>query len=173
MRLRSFPAKMRLFRKDRGGVAVEFAILLPVFLILAFGILDFGHAFYMQQMITSASREGARYATKYHTGAGGTQVLPPNLSPSIPDYVINNSAQNGNNGGVGLKNVLSSDANPQVVNDDLTSTTKSPGYSSSTPAGLDITITVSATKNWWVIGNLIPPLGTSITLSASTVMKCE
>jgi Flp pilus assembly protein TadG len=140
---------------------------------LAFGIFDFGHAFYMQQMITSASREGARYATKYHTDASGTQILPPNLTPSIPNYVINTSAQNGNNGGFGLNSLLPSDANPQVVNADLTSTTKSPGYSSASPSGLDITVTVSATKNWWVIGNLIPTLGTQKTLSATTVMKCE
>jgi Flp pilus assembly protein TadG len=173
MRFRLFPAKMRLFRKEQGGVAVEFAILLPVFLLLAFGIMDFGHAFYMQQMITSASREGARYATKYHTSAGGIQILPPNLDPTIPNYVIKTSAQNSNNGGVGLGSLLPSNASPAVSNDDLTSATKSPGYSSGSPSGLDIAVTVTATKRWWVIGSLIPSLGNSITLSSSTVMKCE
>jgi hypothetical protein len=103
----------RLLRKERGGVAVEFAILLPVFMLLLFGVIDFGHAFYLQQVVTSASREGARYATKYHTDAAGNQILPANLSPSIPNYVINTSAENGGNGGYGLTSLLPSGANHQ------------------------------------------------------------
>jgi Flp pilus assembly protein TadG len=163
----------RLLRKEHGGIAVEFAILLPVFMLLVFGVIDFGHAFYMQQVLTSASREGARYATKYHTDASGNQILPAQLSPSIPDYVIHTSAQNGGNGGYGLASLMPSDADPQVSNANLTSTIKSPGYTATTPMGLDITVTVTAKKTWWVMGKLIPTLGSYITLSSSTVMKCE
>jgi Flp pilus assembly protein TadG len=163
----------RLLRKERGGVAVEFAILLPVFMLLLFGVIDFGHAFYLQQVVTSASREGARYATKYHTDSGGNQILPASLSPSIPNYVINTSAQNGGNGGYGLASLLPSDASAQVSNADLTDTTKSPGYTSASPTGLDITVTVTARKTWFVMGKLIPTLGNYITLKSSTVMKCE
>jgi len=169
--LRSDPK--RLLRQERGGIAVEFAILLPVFALLVFGAVDFGHAFYMQQVVTTASREGARYATKYHTDAGGNQILPASLSPSIPDYVLNTSAQNSGNGGYGLTSLLPGDANPQVSNDDLTSTALSPGYTSSNPSGLDITVTITAKKTWWVMGKFIPTLGTDITLKSSTVMKCE
>ncbi|PIU52954.1 MAG: hypothetical protein COS90_08745, partial [Deltaproteobacteria bacterium CG07_land_8_20_14_0_80_60_11] len=49
----------RGLRSERGAIAVELAILLPVFLLLVFGIMDFGHAFYMKQMVSNASREGA------------------------------------------------------------------------------------------------------------------
>jgi Flp pilus assembly protein TadG len=170
-----FSNSMRLRRQEHGGVAVEFAILLPVFLVLLFGIIDAGQALYMKQVITSASREGARYATRYQEN-GGMRVLPNNLSPSIPNYVLQNSAENGNAGGYGLDQLLPQDANAQVSMADLTSPTKSPGYSTTDPnalPGLDITVTVTATKHWWVLGKLIPSLGDSLNLSSSTVMKCE
>jgi len=40
---------------------VEFALILPILLILLFGIVEFGLLLYNQQVITNASREGARY----------------------------------------------------------------------------------------------------------------
>jgi Flp pilus assembly protein TadG len=46
--------------RDRGAVAVEFALLLPLLLLLLFGIVDFGRALNAQITITQAAREGAR-----------------------------------------------------------------------------------------------------------------
>ncbi len=160
------------FGKECGGVAVEFAIILPVFLILVFGIIDFGHALYMKQVMSNASREGARYATKYHTDSAGNHTLASALSPSISDYVIKTSAENSGNGGVGLASLLPSDSSPSVSNADLISTTLSPGYTSGNP-GDDITVTVTATKNWFVIDKFIPGMSDHINLMARTVMKCE
>ncbi len=48
--------------RDRGAVAVEFALLLPVLLLIVFGIIDFGRALNAQITITQAAREGARLA---------------------------------------------------------------------------------------------------------------
>ena len=45
---------------DRGAAAVEFAIVLPVLLLLVVGIIDFGRAFNMQIALTQAAREGVR-----------------------------------------------------------------------------------------------------------------
>ncbi len=48
-------------RKNQKGVlAVEFAILLPVFVLLIFGVVEFSLALYDKAMLTNASREGAR-----------------------------------------------------------------------------------------------------------------
>lgn len=47
-------------RDERGVAAVEFALVLPLLLILMFGIVEFGLAWYSKQVLTNASREGAR-----------------------------------------------------------------------------------------------------------------
>ncbi len=47
--------------KFKGQALVEMAFLLPVFLLLAFGMVDLGRAFYYQEAIANAAREGARY----------------------------------------------------------------------------------------------------------------
>jgi len=49
---------------ETGASAVEFAVLMPFLVLLVFGIIEFGLLFYNQQVITNASREGARAAIK-------------------------------------------------------------------------------------------------------------
>ena len=46
--------------RDRGSVAVEFALVLPVLLLIVFGIIDFGRALNAQIELTGAAREGAQ-----------------------------------------------------------------------------------------------------------------
>ena len=48
-------------REQRGWAAVEFAIVLPVLVSLLFGSIEFSLLLYNQQIITNASREGARF----------------------------------------------------------------------------------------------------------------
>lgn len=47
---------------DRGATLVEFAIAVPVFLLLVFGIINFGWIFHGYITLTGAAREGARLA---------------------------------------------------------------------------------------------------------------
>jgi Flp pilus assembly protein TadG len=47
-------------RSESGAAAVEFALLLPVLMMILFGIIEFGFALYQQAILTNASREGAR-----------------------------------------------------------------------------------------------------------------
>lgn len=65
--LRSFMTDMirRLMqrgRHERGAVIVETAITLPLVLLVAVAIFEFGHAFQTWQILTNAAREGARVA---------------------------------------------------------------------------------------------------------------
>ena len=46
----------------RGAAVVEFAIVAPVFFLLVFGIIEYGRLVMVQQVLTNASREGARQA---------------------------------------------------------------------------------------------------------------
>ena len=47
-------------RSESGASAVEFALLLPVLMMILFGTIEFGLALYRQSILTNASREGAR-----------------------------------------------------------------------------------------------------------------
>ncbi|NGY58035.1 pilus assembly protein [Lentzea sp. NEAU-D13] len=49
-------------KPDRGAAAVEFALVLPILLMLMCGIVDFGRALHAQVVLTQAAREGARLA---------------------------------------------------------------------------------------------------------------
>jgi Flp pilus assembly protein TadG len=155
MGTRSRHSLFGVFRQEQGGIAAEFAIIMPVFLLLVFGIMDFGHAWYMRQMLSNASREGARYGTRYCT-VGGTRVIPNALSPSISSYVISK-----------YSSLLPSDANMQV-----TIPPGSNGYTSGN-TGDDLGVKVNATKHWWVVGYLVPGIGSTTILSSTTWMKVE
>jgi Flp pilus assembly protein TadG len=50
----------RAGKPQRGVAAVEFALVLPLLLVILFGIIDFGLMLYDKAMITNAAREGAR-----------------------------------------------------------------------------------------------------------------
>jgi Flp pilus assembly protein TadG len=45
---------------DAGGVAVEFALVVPLLLVILFGIVEFGFVFNTQIALTQAAREGVR-----------------------------------------------------------------------------------------------------------------
>jgi Flp pilus assembly protein TadG len=59
---------MKTIKDRKGASAVEFALILPILILLFFGIIDFGLLIYNKQVITNASREGAR--------AGIVQKMP-------------------------------------------------------------------------------------------------
>jgi Flp pilus assembly protein TadG len=158
----------RGLRSERGGVAVEFAIIFPILMLLVFGIIDFGHAYYMRHVMSDASREGTRYATRYWT-VGTTRILPKDLTPSVTNFVLKTSAENGGQGGWGLTNLLPADAAPHVIPGGAGST----WTDATTLAGKDFIVTVTATKTWLVLGRLIPGFGSSKTLSVTTTMTCE
>lgn len=46
----------------QGAAAVEFALIAPLFILMFFGIIEFGRAMMVQQIVIQASRDGAREA---------------------------------------------------------------------------------------------------------------
>lgn len=58
-------------RGERGAAAVEFALIVPFFLTLIFGVIEFGVLLTDQISMTNAARVGARYASlKVANGPG-------------------------------------------------------------------------------------------------------
>lgn len=49
-------------REERGAALLETAVTLPLLLLVAVGIFEFGRAFQTWQVLTNAAREGARVA---------------------------------------------------------------------------------------------------------------
>ena len=73
----------RSFRKQRGAAAVEFAVVAPVFVLLIFGMIEYGRMVMVQQMLTNASREGARRAVlEGATETDVRQVVSDYLTPA-------------------------------------------------------------------------------------------
>lgn len=60
--------RWRFVRETIAGPIVEFAVVVPVLLLLLFGIIDFARAFFQRNNLVAAVREGARFAA--------TQDLP-------------------------------------------------------------------------------------------------
>jgi Flp pilus assembly protein TadG len=56
---------------ERGTALVEFALVLPLLLVLVMGIIDFGRAFQTVVTLTNAAREGARLGA---TGASASDI---------------------------------------------------------------------------------------------------
>ena len=70
---------MGKWRNQKGVAAVEFALVLPLLVVLAFGIIEFSLALYDKAVITNASREGARAGIVFST--------PPVTEAQIGDVV--------------------------------------------------------------------------------------
>lgn len=52
-------------RRQKGQSLVEAALILPILLLLLVGVVDLGRAMSTKIALTNASREGARYASRY------------------------------------------------------------------------------------------------------------
>ena len=70
--------------KRRGAAVVEFAIVAPVFILLVFGMIEYGRMVMVQQLLTNASREGARKAVL--DGATKSEI-----ETLVRDYLSNSS----------------------------------------------------------------------------------
>lgn len=85
-----------LRRSEWGQSLVEFAMVVPLLLLLVFGIIDFGRLLMNQVTLTNAVREGARIASVGGSSGDVTsrvESAAPGLSPSV-SYT---SATAGNN----------------------------------------------------------------------------
>ena len=82
--------------RRRGQTLVEFALVLPVFLLMLFGLIDMGRFVYLSSTLSQAAREGARVAAveAYWTGsadagcgAAGGPVCPASVNALRADVL--------------------------------------------------------------------------------------
>jgi len=65
---------------------VEFAIVAPIFFLFVFGIIEYGRMVMVQQVLTNASREGARQAVLDGSSTSEVQTV-------VQNYLTNSSIQ--------------------------------------------------------------------------------
>jgi Flp pilus assembly protein TadG len=58
-------------RRGHGQSLVEFALVIPIFLLIFMGIVDFGRAIFTYNSLSNAARDGARVAIVDQTVTGG------------------------------------------------------------------------------------------------------
>ena len=70
--------------KELGAVAVEFALILPVFLALILGVVEFGRAFSIQVSMAEGAREAARYTAIHYKEPGSLAAAKQKAIDAAP-----------------------------------------------------------------------------------------
>jgi Flp pilus assembly protein TadG len=77
--------------RDRGQSLVEFALVIPVFLLILFAILDFGFLLFSRITLVNATREGAHAAvTQVDNGPGIPAIVSSAIQANAGGLVWNN-----------------------------------------------------------------------------------
>lgn len=69
-------------RSERGAAAVEFALILPVLILLLLGLMEYGRVYSVQISLSNAAREGAR-TMAIQNDAGKARTAARAAAPSI------------------------------------------------------------------------------------------
>jgi Flp pilus assembly protein TadG len=136
---------------QKGASAVEFALILPLLMLITFGIIEFGMFIYNQQVLTNACREGARAGI-----VASSPRVPPTGTNSIASVVQNYCSNNLVTFG--------------TQNNPVTTVI---GYSATAPFSSDLTVQVNYQYSFLVIPNLIPGFTKLRNMQAVTVMRYE
>jgi Flp pilus assembly pilin Flp len=126
------------WRDERGAAAVEFALILPVIIMLLFGIIELGRAWNVKQVLTDAAREGARVA------AVNNSILPAGDIDPLVRTTVMQAAQRA-----GL------DTDPDVLEITLSGI----GGGPNAPAVVDLQYNYEPLFGTWVLKSGTVPLG--------------
>ena len=141
------------FNNKNGTAIVEFAIILPLLLILIFGIIEFSLVLYDKAMITNASREGARAGIVFRADPVTGDYSP--LTNAEIAAVVNNY----------LSNYLITFGGPTNATTTVTRVGSSPGG--------ELGVNVAFSYNFLVLPNFVSSLVNPINLTAITAMRFE
>lgn len=148
---------MLFIKNEDGGSLVEFAILLPILLLILGGIIDFGALYYNKQVLTNASREGARVGIVRQLDENGNKIIvqESDIQNTVDTYCDNHRLIE--------------------FGEDVDPLASAPGVSTfSYPNDLTVTVTYTHTFLLSPLLNLFGgEFGPTINLSAETVMKME
>jgi len=159
-------------RRDEGAAAVEFALVVPLLLLLVFGIIDFGVLFGQNLALSNAARDAARFGVvRQIDGSPGRscyQVLKRTRDAAVtialnPNDVGVTVSRNGTT----ICSVAAGTALPATANTSALQKLPCAGSVS----GTDDQLRVEATYSGRMIIPVIP--GSSFSLSGNGYFKCE
>lgn len=155
-------------RNQTGSVAVEFALVLPLLLLILFGTVEFGIMMYDQAIITNAAREGARW------GAVQSVALTQPVSCSDPGISTIQGGNPASCSGTGSGNaclVASNYASTALISFG-TNLSSNPSVTVSCNSGATINVTVNYTYQGLGLGILSALQGNQL-LTSTSVMYYE
>lgn len=159
---------------DRGASAVEFALVVPLLLLLVFGIINFGIIFSQQLTLNNAVREGARRAVVNDPGSPRScdQIIS-SVKNDLSGLALNASQVQVKVTQSGFTNA-SSACGSSFVTSTFGNATKDhvPCKGSLSGTGAIPSLQVE-TKYVSSIPVAFPPFPTTITLTSKAVYRCE
>ena len=142
---------------QRGASAVEFALVLPLLLLVLFGIIEFSVLFYNKAVITNASREGARQGIVFYANSAGNYT--PLSNDGIKQVVLDYAQQY----------LITFSSSPSPLSTGDVTITRNPDPSE---RGGDLTVNVEYTYTYLVLPGLMN-WGSTKKITAVTVMRME
>jgi len=92
--------------RSRAQALVEFALVVPWFFLLLFGIIEAGRFIFYYETLSNATREGARYAIVNGANTLGCPSGPPAPGSSACDTSGANVSARVRQSGIGLPNAI-------------------------------------------------------------------
>lgn len=80
--------RLHLLHDERGASLVEMAVILPLFLLLLFGAVDFGRAYYMAVEVAGAAHAAAEYGAENPTDTTGMKTVAQDDAPNVPNLSV-------------------------------------------------------------------------------------
>ena len=74
-------------KSTKGQSLVEFALILPLFMLIVLGIFDFGRAIYAYSALHNAAREGARYGAVHHCDTAGIITMAQQMAAGLGEGI--------------------------------------------------------------------------------------
>ncbi len=89
------PAKTKARLGERGAALIEMAIAFPFLLLVVAGIVDLGMLYWEKQIITNATREGARAAAKMGSNGAAAKTVSQ-VRQLVQDYLTKFNLKDAN-----------------------------------------------------------------------------